>query len=91
MLMSDIHESRDFSHINKEQIRQGGGVIMGRDDHKGSSNNTASLPQTPKNQKIKPGNMREEISLELAELGNLKPKQEPMTPNQREKSEKEKH
>ena len=34
--------------------------------------------------------MKEEISLELAELGNLTPKQEPMTPNQREKSESEK-
>lgn len=64
---------------------------MGRDNHQGGSKNKASLPQTPKNQKIKPGNMKEEISLELAELGNLKPKHEPMTPNQREKSEKEKH
>ncbi|MCZ2257806.1 hypothetical protein [Sporosarcina sp. G11-34] len=64
---------------------------MGRDNHKGASNNSASLPQTPKNQKIKPGAMKEEISLELAELGNLKPKQEPMTQNQRDKSEREKH
>lgn len=37
-----------------------------------------------------PQSKKEEISLELAELGNLKPKHEPMTPNQREKSQKEK-
>lgn len=62
---------------------------MGRDDFRGS-NNSASLPQTPKNQKIKPSKMKEEISLELAELGNLNPKHEPMTPNQRQKGESEK-
>ena len=77
-------------HIKFERKLKGD-VNLGRDDHKGSGNNSASLPQTPKNQKIKPGNMKEEISLELAELGNLKPLREPMTPNQREKSEKEKH
>lgn len=33
---------------------------------------------------------KEEISMELAELGNLQPKQEPMSPNPREKSEREK-
>ncbi|CAM3062350.1 hypothetical protein FITA111629_01255 [Filibacter tadaridae] len=63
---------------------------MGRDDHKGSGNNSGSLPQTPKNQKIKPGRMKEEISMELAELGNLKPKHEPITPNGRKKSEQDK-
>ncbi|MBE1555585.1 hypothetical protein [Sporosarcina limicola] len=63
---------------------------MGRDNHKGASNNSRSLPQTPKNQKIRPSDMKEEISLELAELGNLKPKHEPMTPNQRKKAESEK-
>lgn len=47
---------------------------MGRDDHKGASNNTNSLPQTPKNQKIKPGDMKEEMSKELAELTKLVPK-----------------
>jgi hypothetical protein len=35
--------------------------------------------------------MREEISLELAELGNVTPNHEPMTPNIREKSEAEKY
>lgn len=34
--------------------------------------------------------MKEEISMELAEIGNMMPKQEPMTPNARDKSEKEK-
>lgn len=37
----------------------------------------------------KTGKMKEEISLELAELGNLNPKQEPMTQNDRQKSESE--
>jgi len=41
------------------------------------------------NLRKKPGKMKEEISLELAELGNLNPKQEPMTPNDRQKSESE--
>lgn len=63
---------------------------MGRDNHKGASNSSASLPQTPKNQKIKPGSMKEEISLELSELGNIKPKHEPITPNARKKSTQEK-
>ena len=63
---------------------------MGRDDHKSGSNNSGSLPQTPKNQKIDPSRMKEEISLELAELGNMKPMREPITPNQRKKTEREK-
>lgn len=33
---------------------------------------------------------KEEISLELEELGHLQPKQQPMTPNHREKAEKDK-
>jgi len=46
--------------------------------------------QTQREEKGKSGAMKEEISLELAELGNLNPKHEPMTSNQREKSESEK-
>lgn len=53
-----------------------------------SKNSTGA--QTQKELKGKSGAMKEEISLELAELGNLNPKHEPMTPNQREKSESEK-
>ena len=47
---------------------------MGRDNHnnKTGGNNTRSLPQTPKNQKIKPGNMHEEIAKEFAELRKAK-------------------
>ena len=41
---------------------------MGRDDQKGKSNNKQSLPQTPKNQKIKPEDMKEEVAREFAEL-----------------------
>lgn len=56
---------------------------MARDNQQGAHSNRGSLDKTPSNKK-------EEISLELAELGNLKPKHEPMTPNLRQKSEKEK-
>lgn len=56
---------------------------MGRDDHKGASNNAKSLPQTPKNQKIKPGNMKEEMSRELAELTKYKPKTEKVSSKKR--------
>ncbi|GEN84035.1 hypothetical protein SLU01_23470 [Sporosarcina luteola] len=42
---------------------------MGRDEHNNKTgNNTNSLPQTPKNQKIKPKDMKEEIAKEFAEL-----------------------
>ena len=41
---------------------------LGRDDKKGTSNNAGALPQTPKNQKIKPGDMKEEVAREFAEL-----------------------
>ena len=63
---------------------------MGRDIHKAVGKHAAALPQTPKKQKNKVGTMKEEISMELAEIGNLNPKHEPMTPNQRQKSESEK-
>ncbi|WP_339249329.1 YfhD family protein [Sporosarcina sp. FSL W8-0480] len=42
---------------------------MGRDNHNNKTgNNKNSLPQTPKNQKINPKDMREEIAKEFAEL-----------------------
>ncbi|SOC39288.1 YfhD family protein [Ureibacillus acetophenoni] len=44
---------------------------MGRDDSQGKSNNTRSLPQTPKNLKISPNKVNEEFSQELDELGEL--------------------
>ena len=44
---------------------------MGRDDNKTGGNNARSLPQTPKNQKIKPGDMKEEMAREFAELSSL--------------------
>jgi hypothetical protein len=60
-----------------------GGYILTRDNHQGASNNKGSMAKNPSSKK-------EEISLELAELGNLKPKLGKMTPNRREKSEEEK-
>ncbi|HWJ77095.1 YfhD family protein [Ureibacillus composti] len=44
---------------------------MGRDDNKSHSNNKNTLPQTPKNQKIAPNKVEEEISQELSELRSL--------------------
>ena len=51
---------------------------MGRDNHnnKTGGNNTRSLPQTPKSQKIKPGEMHEEIAKEFAELRKAKKKKQ---------------
>lgn len=37
------------------------------------------------------GKQKEEISLELAELGQLQPKQEPMTPNHRDTAERDRY
>jgi len=48
-----------------------GDVFMGRDDSKSKGTNKGSLPQTPKNAKIAPGEMREEIAQELNELHEL--------------------
>lgn len=59
-----------------------GGFFMARDNHTGASNNKGSMSVQK--------NGKEEISLELAELGNLKPLRQPMTPNQREQSQEEK-
>jgi len=59
---------------------------MTKDNPKGTTNQSAPS----KHQKLKSNTMKEEISLELAELGNLNPKHEPMTQNDRQKSESEK-
>lgn len=63
---------------------------MDKDKLGGAYKNSGSMQQTSKNAKPQASQGREEISLELAEFGNLKPKHEPMTPNQRKKSEAEK-
>ncbi|HCG4535914.1 hypothetical protein [Ureibacillus chungkukjangi] len=44
---------------------------MGRDDSKSKGTNKQSLPQTPGNAKIAPGEMREEIAQELNHLHQL--------------------
>jgi hypothetical protein len=61
---------------------------MDKDKLNGAFKNSGSMQQT--SQKPQSNLGKEEISLELAEMGNLKPKHEPMTPNQRKKSEAEK-
>lgn len=62
-----------------------GVVTMGRDDNKTGGNNARSLPQTPKNQKIKPADMNEEIAREFDELRSLKPKRERMNSNDKKR------
>lgn len=52
----------------------------------GAHSNLYSNPKTPGNR----NEVKEEISMELAELGNLQPKRQPMTPNHRDKDEKDK-
>ncbi|SDN31958.1 YfhD-like protein [Psychrobacillus sp. OK028] len=47
---------------------------MGRDNKQGQSNNKDTLPQTPKNLKIKPSDIREEFAKEFEELEKSKPK-----------------
>jgi len=55
---------------------------MEKDNHIGATNNKGIMSVKK--------NGKEEISMELAELGNLKPLRQPMTPNQREESQEEK-
>ncbi|WP_342782153.1 YfhD family protein [Psychrobacillus soli] len=43
-------------------------INIGRDNKQGKSKNKDTLPQTPKNQKIKPNNVQEEFAAEFAEL-----------------------
>jgi len=59
---------------------------MTKNNPQGTTNKSGSSNQ----QKLKANSMKEEISLELAELGNLNPMHEPMTQNDRQKSESEK-
>ena len=49
-------------------------INIGRDNKQGKSKNKDTLPQTPKNQKIKPNNVQEEFAAEFAELKENTPK-----------------
>jgi hypothetical protein len=82
-----MYESKWTCQTILRRYKQKEVFFMGKDNQKENSNSLNSLP---KNRKNNPNKMKEEISLELAELGNLTPRQEPMTPNQREKSESDK-
>ncbi|WP_199562859.1 hypothetical protein [Sporosarcina sp. BI001-red] len=44
---------------------------MGRDEHTKGGNNAASLPQTPKNQKLSASEMRAEMARELDNIESL--------------------
>lgn len=63
----------DISHIKIERTK-GKEIYMGRDNKQGKSNNKDSLPQTPKNLKIKPSDIREEFAKEFKELEKDTPK-----------------
>lgn len=64
----------DSCHINLERIVERR-INIGRDNKQGKSKNKDTLPQTPKNQKIKPDNVQEEFAAEFAELkGNTSKK-----------------
>ena len=47
---------------------------MGRDNKQGKSSGKGSLPQTPKNEKIAPAKVQEEISKELGDFSKITPK-----------------
>ena len=64
--------------------------LIPKDPQKTSTSQTDTSTQAEHKAEKRFKEMKEEISLELSELGNTHPKQEPMTPNQRHKSEKEK-
>lgn len=64
---------------------------MGKGISKGTAQDTAYLSHAERKTNAKTGAMKEEISLELAELGNMKPNHDSMSSNnQREKSEGDK-
>lgn len=50
---------------------------MGRDEHAKGGKNAASLPQTPKNQKLSASEMRAEIARELDNIESLMAKKKP--------------
>ncbi|MFJ7969820.1 YfhD family protein [Psychrobacillus sp. NPDC096389] len=60
-------------HINLERNIERR-INIGRDNKQGKSKNKDTLPQTPKNQKIKPNNVQEEFAAEFAELKENTPK-----------------
>ncbi|MFJ8065789.1 YfhD family protein [Psychrobacillus sp. NPDC096426] len=57
----------DQCHISIERKTERR-INIGRDNKQGKSKNKDTLPQTPKNQKIKPSNVQEEYAAEFAEL-----------------------
>ncbi|WP_432359889.1 YfhD family protein [Sporosarcina sp. UB5] len=69
------HKTTTKSHSMGDSKLKGA-TVMGRDEHKTGGNNTRSLPQTPKKQKIKPSEVKEEIAKEFAELRKAKKKKQ---------------
>ncbi|MET1013911.1 MAG: hypothetical protein ABWX61_05310 [Paenisporosarcina sp.] len=60
---------------------------MKKDYQNGVNNKTVSFSDFTLRSRTQSPSRKEEISMELAELGNLNPKREPMTQNQRKKRE----
>ncbi len=87
-----IHNQPFLNHIkNAVLIDNQGGFTVKENVRKQANSTIKTLSQAEKNADQSIKNMKEEISLELSEMGNLTPKQEPMTPNHRDKTEREKH
>lgn len=80
--LNSIHVFLLFNHLNNASKKSRGVFFMKNGTHQGASNNRGSFAKNPSSKK-------EEISLELAELGNLKPKRGSMSPNRRDVSERE--
>ncbi len=74
-----IHKNNKLAHHKSKSLKEV--LPIGRDDHKGKSNQSKSLPQTPKNQKIQPHQMKEELAKEFAEL--RRPKRQNNKANQK--------
>lgn len=91
-LIIRIHNQSFSNHIkNAVLIDNQGGFKVKENVRKQANSTIKTLSQAEKNADQSIKNMKEEISLELSEMGNLTPKQEPMTPNHRDKTEREKH
>lgn len=84
--INGIHYSHELTH-DKEDSKFERRVFMKKDYQNGVNNKTVSFTDFTLRSRKRTPSQREEISMELAELGNLNPKHEPMTQNQRKKRE----
>lgn len=85
-MKKSIHHSLELTHdMNDSKFERR--VFMKKDYQNGVNNKTVSFTDFTLRSRKRTPSQREEISMELAELGNLNPKHEPMTQDQRKKRE----